>query len=522
MQSPRFAVSGIVPSTFILLASIVLTSVCCAAADAQGGTAPPWPTKEWQTSTPEEQGMDSTALAKLIAFGTGRSFDSLLIARHGKIVLDAYYAPYTADIPHAINSATKAVIGTLTAIALRDGLLDSPNHPALEFFGDRSVADVDDKKKAITVQSLLDMTSGIDWREPLDGRPDSVIEMARSPDWIQFILDRPMSGAPGDIFNYDSGNPHLLSAIITKLTGMSAWDYAKAKLFGPLGIDAANWRHDPQGISIGGFGLALHPRDMAKIGYLYLRNGQWEDRPLLPPAWIDRVSHATVNMNASWEPDLRYSNFFWAFPNRKVYMAVGYHCQLIMVFPELDIVTVATARDFCPFGRLADAISGAVRSETALAPDPAGATLLANAIRDISSEKPIEVGATPEIAAAVSGKTYKFPGNPLNVKSLALTFADPHPHYELEIYNQDQTRPSLTSNGPIGLDGVYRKGEPTASGIVAMRGKWLDGHTFLVERQTLGAGEEQKWTLSFDGETLHLRGKGRDGRDISIDGELGG
>jgi CubicO group peptidase (beta-lactamase class C family) len=522
MQSPRFAVSGIVLSTFILLASMLLASISCAAADAQGGAAPAWPTKEWQTSTPEEQGMDSTALAKLIAFGTGRSFDSLLIARHGKIVLDAYYAPYTADIPHAINSATKAVIGTLTAIALRDGLLDSPNHPALEFFGDRSVADVDDKKRAITVQSLLDMTSGIDWREPLDGRPDSVIEMARSPDWIQFILDRPMSSAPGDIFNYDSGNPHLLSAIITKLTGMSAWDYAKAKLFGPLGIDAANWRHDPQGISIGGFGLALHPRDMAKIGYLYLRNGQWEDRPLLPPAWIDRVSHATVNMNASWEPDLRYSNFFWAFPNRKVYMAVGYHCQLIMVFPELDIVTVATARDFCPFGRMADAISGAVRSETALAPDPAGATLLANAIRDISSEKPIGVGATPEIAAAVSGKTYKFPGNPLNVKSLALTFADPHPHYELEIYNQDQTRPSLTSNGPIGLDGVYRKGEPTASGIVAMRGKWLDGHTFLVERQTLGTGEEQKWTLSFDGETLHLRAKGRDGRDISIDGELGG
>jgi beta-lactamase family protein len=125
MQSPRFAVSGIVLSTFILLASILLTSICRAAADAQGGAAPPWPTKEWQTSTPEEQGMDSTALAKLIAFGTGRSFDSLLIARHGKIVLDAYYAPYTADIPHAINSATKAVIGTLTAIALKDGLLDS-------------------------------------------------------------------------------------------------------------------------------------------------------------------------------------------------------------------------------------------------------------------------------------------------------------------------------------------------------------------------------------------------------------
>ena len=153
---------------------------------------------------------------------------------------------------------------------------------------------------------------------------------------------------------------------------------------------------------------------------------------------------------------------------------------------------------------------------------PAGANLLANAIRDISNQKPAEVGATPEIASAVSGKTYKFPGNPLNVKSLALSFADPHPHYDLEIYNQDQTKPSLKSDGPIGLDGVYRKGEPTASGIVAMRGKWSDGRTFVIERQMLGTGEEQKWTLSFDGERLHLRGKGRDGRDVSIDGEPGG
>jgi hypothetical protein len=87
---------------------------------------------------------------------------------------------------------------------------------------------------------------------------------------------------------------------------------------------------------------------------------------------------------------------------------------------------------------------------------------------------------------------------------------------------QDQTKPSLGFSGPIGLVGLYRKGEPTAFGIDAVRGKWLDSHTFLIERQTLGMGEQQKWTLSFDGERLHLRGKGRDGRDVSIDGELGG
>jgi CubicO group peptidase (beta-lactamase class C family) len=204
--------------------------------------------------------MDSNEIVKLVDFGARRilatpgvtlssMLDSLLVVRHGKIVVEVYYAPYAAGIPHAEHSVTKAVISTLMAIASKDGLLDSPRHRVLNFFDRSKIANVDERKEAITVQSLLDMTSGIEWTEPLDGRPDSVIEMERSPDWVKFILDRPMSSAPGDTFNYNSGNPHLLSAILTKLTGMNALEYAKTKLFGPLGINDLYWRQDPQGIS---------------------------------------------------------------------------------------------------------------------------------------------------------------------------------------------------------------------------------------------------------------------------------
>jgi hypothetical protein len=301
---------------------------------------------------------------------------------------------------------------------------------------------------------------------------------------------------------------------------MSTENYAKAKLFGPLGINVSNWREDPQGVSSGGFGLALLPRDMAKIGYLYLRRGQWEDKTLLPPGWIEKVNHATLNMNASFAPDLRYSNLFWALPDKNVYMAVGYHCQVIMVLPQLDSVAVMTARNFCPFGRLADAISGAVKSDSALPPDPAGANLLASKIREIATEKATEVGAVSELASVVSGRVYKFPANALNVKSLSLTF-DANPRYDLEIYVRDQIRPSFRFSGPIGLDGLYRKSEPTASGIFATKGKWLNGSTFEIERQVVGMDELQKLVLSFGGDRLHLRAKDRDGRDVSIEGEPG-
>jgi hypothetical protein len=248
---------------------------------------------------------------------------------------------------------------------------------------------VDERKEAITVQSLLDMTSGIEWTERLGDSSAAAVEteseMDSSPDWVKFILDRPMSTAPGDIFNYNSGNPHLLSAILTKLTGMSALEYAKSKLFGPLGITKVSWQHDPQGISNGGWGLDLVPRDMAKIGYLYLRKGVWEGQELLPPAWIDKVSHATVNMRLG---GLRYSNLFWALPDKRVYMAVGRNGQVIMVSPDLDVVAVTTGRENYRLSEVADSISRSVKSDTSLPADAESAQLLANKILDVSTGKP--------------------------------------------------------------------------------------------------------------------------------------
>jgi len=302
-----------------------------------------WPTNGWQTSIPEEQGMDSRQLVALLDFGTKHSLDSLLIVRHGKLVTEAYYAPYTAAIPHAVNSVTKAVISTLTAIAWKEGLLDAPDHKVLDFFDAHNIANLSDRKAAVTVQNLLDMTSGFDWTDGLTGFT-SPLAMEQSFDWVKFVLDRPMANAPGEVFYYDSGNPHVLSAILTKLTGTTALDYAKAKVFGPLGIEEVYWRQDPQGNSCGGYGLYLKPRDMAKIGYLYLRDGIWEGKQLLPPAWIDKIMHATLDMHAPWEPGLRYANLFWALPDKHVYLAVGFHRQVIMIFPDLDIVAVTTGR----------------------------------------------------------------------------------------------------------------------------------------------------------------------------------
>jgi hypothetical protein len=285
-------------------------------------------------------------------------------------------------------------------------------------------------------------------------------------------------------------------------------------------------------VRTGGDGLHLKPRDMAKVGYLYLRNGVWEGKQLLPSAWIDKVTHATVDM-PPFERGLRYSNLFWALPNKHVYMADGYHSQLIMVFPDLDVVAVTTGRDFCRLSELADYISSSVKSATALPPDPASANLLANKIRDVSTERPTEVGRMPEMAAIISGKMYSFPVNEINVKSLSLILTDPRPHYDMEAYARDTTKAGSRFSGPIGLDGLYRKGELTHHGfgerlegsprVNAVKGTWQDDHTFVIDRLVLGLGQPaERWTLTFDGEKLNVRAKIGERPEISIDSETGG
>ena len=316
----------------------------------------------------------------------------------------------------------------------KDGLLDRLDHPMLDFFADRRVANVDDRKKAITIQNLLDMTSGLDWDQGFEGgKEQSMNELYRSSNWTQFILDRPMAHPPGEVYNYSNGNPDLVSAIITRLTGKLAEDYAREKLFAPLGIVDWHWDRDPQGLTIGEGMLYLLPRDAAKIGYLYLHHGEWDGQRLLPPGWADVLDHTLVNMHASYDPNQSYSNFFWVIPDRRAYMANGKNGQLIAVFPDLDVVAVTTARKQVRYRVLIDAVYGAVKSGSALPSNPDAAGQLADAIKDAAVEKPTPVGPTPDIASAISGKTYKFPDNPLRLTSFTLDLTDPRPHFEFEL-----------------------------------------------------------------------------------------
>ena len=477
-----------------------------------------WPTKDWEGSTPEAEGMDSASLAQLVDFVGIYKQDSLLIIRHGKIVVDAYYAPYARNIRHDLRSVTKSFIGTLTAIEVQEGLLDNVDHPIVDLFADKRISNVDDAKKAMTVQNMLDMTSGIAWEEQAYTPDETIIRMYQSPDRTEFVLSQPMSDPPGARFYYNGGNPYVLSALITKKAGRDALDFARDELFKPLGISSVRWGEaDAQGVTDGESGLYLAPHDMAKLGYLYLHQGSWDGQQIIPSSWVDRVKEGPVTATDGYH----YANLWWSLPDRGAFMARGRHSQIILVLPKLDVVAVITGAlkdGYVPTTDLIDGIAAAIKSDASLPPNSTGQSLLAASIQKAATERASPVGPTPELAKTISGKSYRLQDNELHAKTFSLNLVDPNPSWEYTVATERLDRPTVRFAGPIGLDGLFRKAW-TPYGIDAVKGSWLDDHTFVVERRVLGHGETQKWTLAFDGKKVDVTFESTDGAKADLHGE---
>jgi hypothetical protein len=316
--------------------------------------------------------------------------------------------------------------------------------------------------------------------------------------------------------------------------------YAREKLFGPLGIDDVLWRADPQGVSGGGAGLYLQPRDMAKIGYLWLRGGVWEGKQILPASWIEGVRAANVEIPESWARDLRYGRQFWVMPLRDAFMAVGTHRQLIVVMPKLDIVAVVTgssrfsspngmaSRPRYSFDTLVGYLAAAVTSDAAVAAEPAATAELAERVKAAAIEQPAPAGGSvnasvsggpPPIAKVVSGKTWRFDGNPMRVKSLTLKLDDPQPSYEYELHDGPPNAPVGRFGGPLGFDGRFAVGGRLPYGPSAARGAWsADGASFVLEVQTLGNDDVARVTFVFGDKTVELNVESAGGFRAKLEG----
>lgn len=263
---------------------------------------------------------------------------SLVVSRRGEVVVERYFNGARATQLANIKSASKSVISALVGIAIARGHIKGLDQPISDFFPEL-VKEKDPVKRAITIEDLVTMRSGL---ESTSGRNYGA--WVTSPNWVRYVLNRPVSSEPGTRVEYSTGSSHLLSAILTKATKTSTWQFAQAQLAKPLGFTLARWPADPQGIFFGGNEMLMTPRQMLAFGELYARGGRIGERQLLPKPWVDWSF--IPRGRSRWGSDREYGGGWWIreLAGRPTYYAWGYGGQFIFVIPSADTVIVTTSR----------------------------------------------------------------------------------------------------------------------------------------------------------------------------------
>ena len=314
-------------------------------------TAPENTGDGWMTSTPAAEGMDDAKLQRALeALQSGHysGIDSLLVARHGRLVAEGYFNGFGPRTTHDLRSAGKSFVSALAGIAIEQGLfgVDDPLSRLIPDF--ESHANMDDAKRSITVRNLLDMDSGLDcndWIGP--GSPGWEETMYSKRDWIGFMLDLRMANSPGTIPSYCTGGVVLLGHIIAVRSGQGLDEYANTWLLGPLGIHNVQWRRSPDGAATGGTGMQLRPRDAAKLGQLYLDGGTWNGARIEPLAWVTESQQRAVSLHNDG-----YGFLWWkrAFPGPngavEAFFANGNGGNYVFVIPALDVVVSYTGSNY--------------------------------------------------------------------------------------------------------------------------------------------------------------------------------
>jgi CubicO group peptidase (beta-lactamase class C family) len=433
------------------------------------------------------------------------AIDSVMVVRNGYVVLDTVIYPFPEDTGHIIHSVTKSVTATLIGIAIDQGLLAGVDIPVVEILADAAPEDVDELKASMTVEDLLTMSAGMDCGLAAH------VEMLKSVDWTANVLAQPMVAEPGTQYEYCNEVSQLLSAILTEVTGTSAAEFAAEVLFEPLGITGVSWPASPNGISTGYGEAELLPADMAKIGYLYLWDGEWDGDQLVSPAWIEAATTTHIGPT-------KYSDGYgyqWRVMDDGYAFAKGLGGQYIFVAPDQDLVVAFTSSfwgDVKPRSIMTDYVFPAVVSDAPLPPNPDAQLRLAEAVAAAGSAPPPTAIELPEMAATVDGVRYEFRPNEFGNSWFAISFGDDSATLQLGVAGPPSLRlePHLWFEDvgepvefEVGLDGRFivdeAWGQPMAS-----RGAWLDDDTFMIEYQIIGETVEGTYTFTFTDDVADL------------------
>ncbi len=340
----------------------------------------------WKTAAADSLDVDSRQLANLAESIRGwpeLGVHAILIERRGKLIYEEYFAGFderwglplgkvsmTPETKHDLRSVTKSVVSALVGIAHSEGKIPSLDQPIVEWFPEYPELNTPDRRR-VTLAHVLSMTSGFEWNEnvPYNDPRNDEIRMTRDSQPLRYALSRSFAVDPGSDFNYNGGLTQVMAAVLVRATKSSLQDYARTKLFEPLGITDFEWLGDLAGMPAAASGLRLRARDLAKFGSLYLHGGKWNGKQIIPASWIEMSTRRHFRFRPRTGRDaggeFGYAYFWWysCYPSAagliEARTAIGNGQQRIFVLPGLDmVVTIFAGRynDFTTGGTLASTI----------------------------------------------------------------------------------------------------------------------------------------------------------------------
>jgi CubicO group peptidase (beta-lactamase class C family) len=313
-----------------------------------------WPTAGWRSCRPEEVGMDSARLERAYEYAANPAVNSrgLVIIKSGYVVAEAYFGGFEIGSRHESYSVAKSFLSALVGIAIDQGHLASTDERVSSFFPAWQGADTEPAKTEMTVRHLLTMSSGLEWNEQdyyVDTSQNDAFRMGEWDDYVAYVLAKPSEFNPGSVWRYSSGDSMLLSGIIQEATGLTAFRFAATHLLAPLGLSEVQWASDRAGHTVGGWGVQATTREFAKFAYLYLRQGRWEGRQVVPEAWVIEslrpVSDRIDFYGYQWWLAPALDGYEGSAIPSDTFLAWGIYGQQLFVIPSRQLVVVRVADD---------------------------------------------------------------------------------------------------------------------------------------------------------------------------------
>ena len=455
---------------------------------------------ELPRSTPEAQGIASADLLAFIEAADKEidTMNSFMMVRHGHVVAEGWWTPYSAEDHHILYSLTKSFTSTAVGMAIAEGKM-SLNDEVLDYFPDVAPAEPSDNQKAMRVHDLIRMATG---------HHDEASLYSSDEPWTKTFLHHPVPYLPGTHFLYNTPASHMLSAIVQKVTGLTVEEYLAPRLFEPLGINHRVWLKSPQGESIGGFGLSVRTEDIAKFGQMYLQNGRWGDQQLVPAEWVEAATSLQVSNGSNPESDWNqgYGYQFWRTRNNS-YRGDGAFGQYCLVIPEHDAV-IAITSGVGNMQQVLDLVFEKLLPALRAAPLPENEhdhRALTEKLADLEVKLPAGK-STASAAADASGKTYTFSENDRGIETISFDFTSTEKSMTVKTADGE-------NNIPIGSGEWIKSRSSFANGLernvglqgdvaMAAAGAWSDDDTYSVKICLYETPYYTTMSFRFDGDEL--------------------